>query len=63
MALSQRGSQRISVTYGLTGGPAVVTVDFQTNGVSIRAERIGGKPVFDIVGDGTVVVEKPLESL
>ncbi len=39
VTLAQRGSQRISVTYLLTGGPAVVTVDFQTNGVSIGAAR------------------------
>lgn len=39
VTLSQRGSQRISVTYSLTGGPAVVTVDFQTNGVSVGAAR------------------------
>lgn len=37
--LVQRGNRRIAVSYTLSGGPAVVTVDFLTNGVSVGAAR------------------------
>ena len=30
----------VTVTYALTGAPAIVTVDFTTNGVSIGAENV-----------------------
>ena len=45
--ISQSGASRtVRVNYTLTGGPAVVTVDFQTNGVSVGAQNFA-----NVVGD------------
>ena len=38
--LPHRGTRHVRVTYELSGDPAVITVDFTTNGVSIGPEKI-----------------------
>ncbi len=40
VTLSQADNRQVIVSYRLTGEPAVVTVDIQTNGVSIGAEHL-----------------------
>ncbi len=58
VVLSQRGSRRLCVAYRLTDGPAVVTVDFQTNGVSVGAEHF-----TNLEGDVNKLVESGEHSL
>ncbi len=58
VALSQRGSQRLCVSYRLSGGPAVVTVDFRTNNVSVGAARF-----TSLTGDVNKRVENGARSL
>jgi len=54
--ITQSGASRmVNVAYALSGGPAVVTVDFQTNGVSIGASNysnVGGDVNRLIADDG-----------
>ncbi len=41
VALAQdAGSGKVTVTYALSGDPAIVTVDVRTNGVSIGAKHL-----------------------
>lgn len=44
--LPQSGTRKVTVKYKLTGEPAVVTVDFTTNGVSI-----GSRNIISLTGD------------
>ena len=44
--LPQTGSRKVTVKYKLSNEPAVVTVDFTTNGVSI-----GSKHIISVIGD------------
>ena len=57
------GGKRIGVTYDLKGSPAVVTLEFLTNGVSIGAAKsaVATGDVFRrvSVGDGHAIMWKP----
>ena len=53
--ISQGADRMVTVSYTLSGAPAVITLDVTTNGVSIGGERIGtaGGDVWRLVeGDG-----------
>lgn len=53
---TQTGSSRkVTVTYNLSGGPAIVTMDVQTNGVSIGRDNFAGA----LEGDVNRVVDGP----
>lgn len=54
VTLTQRGRRLAEVTYTLSGGPAIVTVDFCTNGVSIGACNVTSLAgdVNKLVSDG-----------
>ena len=53
-------SRRVDVNYTLSGGPAIVTVDFQTNYVENAETKwasIGGRNYAGVVGDVNHVIE------
>ena len=67
VSFGQAEDRTVTVGYALSGGPAVVTVDFQTNGVSV-----GGANLRDLSGDvnrlvtgesGTIVWRPSLDAL
>ena len=54
-------SRRVDVNYTLSGDPAIVTVDFQTNyveGAETKWASIGGQNYANVVGDVNHVVEE-----
>ena len=58
VAISQNQSTRlVTVQYKLTGDPAIVTIDFQTNNVGTWTS-IGGEKYSQVVGDVNKLVNK-----
>lgn len=58
VTLAQDASRTVTVDYRLTGSPAIVTVDFQTNGVSV-----GGAALRGLAGDCNRLVSPDADGL
>ena len=59
VTLTQDTSSRlVTVKYKLTGDPAIVTVDFQTNNVDGVWTSIGGEKFSQVIGDVNKIVNK-----
>jgi len=56
--MTQDASHRVTVTYKLTGGAAIVTLDVETNATGDVWASIGGENIHNVAGDVNMIVRK-----